>query len=85
MPSDEINTIKREVLHITNETSDKFVLAPTKEHVLSDLIIDPKYSEIPLDGHGIFKKKRERKMNYKIVRYHKLRSMAILALMKKMM
>ena len=39
IPSDEINTLKREVLYVTNETSDKFVLAPTKEHVLSDLII----------------------------------------------
>ena len=39
IPSDEIYTLKREVLNVTNETSDKFVFAPTKEQILSDLII----------------------------------------------
>ena len=39
IPSDEIYTLKREVLNVTNETSDKFVFAPTKEQILADLII----------------------------------------------
>ena len=39
MPAEEINNLQREVLHVTNETSDKYVLAPNKNQILSDLLI----------------------------------------------
>ena len=38
-PSEEINHLRREVLHVTSETSDKYVLAPNRNQILSDLLI----------------------------------------------
>ena len=38
-PSEEINHLRREVLHVTSETLDKYVLAPNRNQILSDLLI----------------------------------------------
>ena len=39
MPADEIFCLTSEVLNVTSETSDNFVPAPSKDSILSDLII----------------------------------------------
>ena len=39
IPANEIPNLKSEVLHVTSETSDKFVFAPQKDSILADLLI----------------------------------------------
>ena len=39
IPSEGINHIQREVLHVTSETLDKYLLAPNRNQILSDLLI----------------------------------------------
>ena len=38
-PLDETNNLRKEVLHVTSETSDKYVQAPDRNQILSDLLI----------------------------------------------
>ena len=38
-PLNELNCLRKEVIHVTSETSDKYVQAPDRSQILSDLLI----------------------------------------------
>ena len=78
--SDEICTLKREALNVTNDTSDTFIFAHERENHFRPINWSKKIQEYH-EMDFFFKKKRERKKNYRIVHNHKLRSMKNLILM----
>ena len=63
--SDEIYNLKREILHVTNETSEKIVLAPSKEQILADLIIGLKRFRNTVRWKWFFQEEKRKKKELK--------------------
>ena len=61
MPSDEIYNLRREVLNVTNETLEIFVLAPSKDQNLADLIIGLKRFRNTVRWKWFFQEEKRKK------------------------
>ena len=65
IPSIETQNLEREVLRITSVTSDKFVYAPKKEQVISDLIIGLKRFRNSVRWKWFFQEEKRKKNELK--------------------